>query len=156
MYYVDEYPGPPQGVYRLHGAPHHIHARHGGHLHADRVYQHVNQLFLQLKKNAETDYLTSLHNLRQFGGCCRNVFSKPSISANGWVFLSWTLITSKINDTYGHAAGDAVLRQLSKVMREHSRSFDEVSRNGGKNSRCWFRKRPSTRRPLLRNESGPP
>lgn len=91
-----------------------------------------NQLFLQLKKNAETDYLTSLHNLRQF----EQLLSERFLEAQHFSERLGVLVVDidhfkKINDTYGHAAGDAVLQQLSKVMREHSRSFDEVSRNGG-------------------------
>ncbi|WP_098749291.1 diguanylate cyclase [Paenibacillus sp. EZ-K15] len=91
-----------------------------------------NQLFLQMKKNAETDYLTSLHNLRQF----EQLLSERFLEAQHFSERLGVLIVDidhfkKINDTYGHAAGDAVLQQLSKVLREHSRSFDEVSRNGG-------------------------
>lgn len=37
----------------------------------------------------------------------------------------------QINDTYGHAAGDEILRQLSEVLRKNVRSEDVPSRYGG-------------------------
>lgn len=36
-----------------------------------------------------------------------------------------------INDTYGHVAGDRVLRQLSKVLRQNLRATDLAGRYGG-------------------------
>ncbi len=36
-----------------------------------------------------------------------------------------------INDTYGHVTGDAVLRQLSKVLRQNLRATDLAGRYGG-------------------------
>ncbi|KAA0945538.1 diguanylate cyclase [Pseudomonas sp. ANT_H14] len=36
-----------------------------------------------------------------------------------------------INDTYGHVAGDIVLRQLSKVLRQNLRATDLAGRYGG-------------------------
>lgn len=36
-----------------------------------------------------------------------------------------------INDTYGHVAGDIVLRQLSKILRQTLRSSDQIGRYGG-------------------------
>jgi diguanylate cyclase (GGDEF)-like protein len=37
----------------------------------------------------------------------------------------------KINDTYGHAAGDAALKSASKLLKEHVREIDIVGRYGG-------------------------
>ena len=37
----------------------------------------------------------------------------------------------RINDTYGHATGDAVLRQLGDVLKEHTRGDDIACREGG-------------------------
>jgi diguanylate cyclase (GGDEF)-like protein len=37
----------------------------------------------------------------------------------------------RINDGYGHAAGDAVLRQLAGILKHTSRSEDMVFRYGG-------------------------
>ncbi|MDR1385284.1 MAG: diguanylate cyclase [Planctomycetaceae bacterium] len=37
----------------------------------------------------------------------------------------------RINDTYGHLAGDAVLASLAKILREHSRTYDVICRYGG-------------------------
>jgi diguanylate cyclase (GGDEF)-like protein len=37
----------------------------------------------------------------------------------------------RINDTYGHAAGDAVLRQLAELLKRASRAEDLVFRYGG-------------------------
>jgi diguanylate cyclase (GGDEF)-like protein len=36
-----------------------------------------------------------------------------------------------VNDTYGHQAGDAVLRQLAQILREEAREIDRVGRYGG-------------------------
>ncbi|WP_448108400.1 diguanylate cyclase [Pseudomonas azerbaijanoccidentalis] len=36
-----------------------------------------------------------------------------------------------INDTYGHVAGDIVLRQLSKILRQNLRATDVAGRYGG-------------------------
>jgi diguanylate cyclase (GGDEF)-like protein len=37
----------------------------------------------------------------------------------------------QVNDTYGHLAGDAVLREAARRMRIHVRSYDHVGRYGG-------------------------
>lgn len=37
----------------------------------------------------------------------------------------------KVNDTYGHAAGDAVLKQLGEVLLRACRGVDFVARVGG-------------------------
>lgn len=37
----------------------------------------------------------------------------------------------KVNDTHGHQAGDAVLRQLSTILRREAREVDRVGRYGG-------------------------
>ncbi|MCX7935314.1 MAG: sensor domain-containing diguanylate cyclase, partial [Planctomycetota bacterium] len=37
----------------------------------------------------------------------------------------------RINDTYGHAAGDAVLRNVGRTLRDNIRTFDHVARWGG-------------------------
>jgi diguanylate cyclase (GGDEF)-like protein len=37
----------------------------------------------------------------------------------------------KINDTYGHAVGDAVLQQLAQLLRHRLRSADLLARIGG-------------------------
>jgi len=36
-----------------------------------------------------------------------------------------------VNDNLGHLAGDAVLVQLAKLLRQHSRRYDIVARYGG-------------------------
>ena len=36
-----------------------------------------------------------------------------------------------VNDTYGHPAGDRVLRSLSHLLKQRLRSYDIISRYGG-------------------------
>jgi diguanylate cyclase (GGDEF)-like protein len=36
-----------------------------------------------------------------------------------------------VNDTYGHQAGDAVLRQFAKILQHEAREIDRIGRYGG-------------------------
>ena len=76
---------------------------------------------------AHTDRLTGLYN-RHF----MMTKLEDSIAAGGEMFVAMLDIDNfkKINDTYGHNAGDYVLETLSKIMRA-SLDDSEISRWGG-------------------------
>lgn len=89
-------------------------------------------LMLQLQKNSSTDHLTGLHNMRNFEARL-STFSQTAEYHQQKLSLIMIDIDhfKVINDTYGHPAGDAVLKQLGDLLSTSSRSQDDVSRYGG-------------------------
>ena len=45
----------------------------------------------------------------------------------------------QVNDTYGHDAGDEVLRQIARLLQNRVRESDIVAGWGAKSSRCCCR-----------------
>ncbi|BCG61442.1 GGDEF domain-containing protein [Paenibacillus sp. URB8-2] len=94
--------------------------------------QRSNELYAQLEHRATTDYLTNLNNLRQFHRHMDTEMARAERRGDSLSMLAIDIDHFKvINDTYGHPAGDAVLKQLARRLCNHSRSYDIVSRNGG-------------------------
>src|SRR6185295_7723024 len=79
-----------------------------------------------------TDGLTKLHNHRHFQDELVRAFEESQRYDRP---LSLAMIDidffKKINDTYGHAVGDEVLKAVSKLYKESARSTDLVARYGG-------------------------
>ena len=79
-----------------------------------------------------TDGLTKLHNHRHFQDELARAFDEAQRYQRP---LSLAMIDidffKKFNDTYGHAAGDDVLKQVAKIYRSSVRSTDLVARYGG-------------------------
>ena len=90
------------------------------------------KLLDRLEHESTIDFLTGLNNVRQYDNALNESFLNV---INRKEHLSILIIDidffKKVNDTYGHLAGDAVLRQLGTVLSTSSRSFDIVSRIGG-------------------------
>ncbi|MBP7212428.1 diguanylate cyclase [bacterium] len=83
-------------------------------------------------KLATTDGLTDLYNHRYFQeqmimqiGNCRRYKTHFSLIMTDIDFFK------KFNDTYGHQAGDAVLRGVAHTLKKNVRSTDIVCRYGG-------------------------
>jgi diguanylate cyclase len=85
-----------------------------------------------LKRESSHDFLTGLSNTRQFEKKYNAVVRE--IIENG-ENLSLFIIDidhfKKINDTYGHGAGDVVLKELGKVLRSAGKEVYLVARIGG-------------------------
>ncbi len=83
-------------------------------------------------KLATIDGLTELYNHRYFQDTLRK-----QIDIARRYNQSFSLIIvdidffKKFNDTYGHQAGDAVLRQVAQTLKKNSRTTDYVCRYGG-------------------------
>jgi two-component system, cell cycle response regulator len=85
-----------------------------------------------LQELALTDPLTSLPNrravedwaARQLSGAARHGFSF-------WVALADLDHFKTVNDTYGHEAGDTVLKTFSQILKSKSRRSDICGRIGG-------------------------
>lgn len=89
-------------------------------------------LLERYKEEASIDYLTGLNNVRQFDHIF-NMFvdnAKEKVEKLSLLTLDIDFF-KKVNDTYGHPAGDKILIELGQVLKNNTRSFDIVSRNGG-------------------------
>ena len=81
---------------------------------------------------ALTDELTGLYNRRYLLAHLDEVMARIDSEATGAAVLLFDIDHFKrINDTYGHAAGDEVLRQIAARARASVRSVDLVARLGG-------------------------
>lgn len=81
---------------------------------------------------ATTDGLTTLLNRRAFGDSMARELSRCDRSGTAASILLLDLDHFKIiNDSRGHAAGDAVLAAVGKLLRTEARAHDVVARWGG-------------------------
>lgn len=90
---------------------------------------HLNEA---LREQAIHDTLTGLVNRRYLHEWFPKILQHIILTQN---VLSLCMIDldffKKINDTYGHDAGDEVLKQIAKVLKESVRESDIVARYGG-------------------------
>jgi diguanylate cyclase (GGDEF)-like protein len=87
---------------------------------------------LLLGRMALTDHLTGLANRAQFERNMHSEMSRARRTAEPFSVLYLDLDGFKdINDSFGHAAGDEVLREISLRLVEQVRREDAVARFGG-------------------------
>jgi diguanylate cyclase (GGDEF)-like protein len=90
------------------------------------------QLQEQLAKLSVTDGLTDLHNHRYFQDQLGKEIKRLARSREGLSILILDIDDfKKLNDNYGHAAGDEFLKQLALILRESVRDTDVLARYGG-------------------------
>ncbi len=90
------------------------------------------QIRARLEHLAQTDSLTNLYNHRYFHERLRSELTRASRSHDSVAVLMFDLDDFKrVNDVYGHGAGDQLLIQLARVARETVRGSDVVCRIGG-------------------------
>ena len=82
---------------------------------------------------ATTDFLTGLPNRREFMARMDGELARLQRSVDERVAVLVLDIDhfKSVNDSYGHAAGDAVLRHLAALMRDGQRKIDTLGRVGG-------------------------
>ena len=99
-----------------------------------RVKTHLT-LSAALKKLAldnETDPLTGLFNRRAFLERLENEAIRFKRNQKPFSILFGDIdLFKKINDTYGHLAGDAILVSISHILNTEKREIDQVARWGG-------------------------
>lgn len=98
---------------------------------------------LELKAQSTLDPLTSLYNRRHFQDYMRTLAPAPAPpddkraplhqgeDMTGALFLLDVDHFKQVNDRYGHAAGDAVLKMISENLRIALRETDMIVRWGG-------------------------
>jgi diguanylate cyclase (GGDEF)-like protein len=86
----------------------------------------------KLEQLATTDALTGLDNRKQIMQILHDHYEYFQRYKTGFSVLMLDVDHFKsINDTYGHQAGDAVLKQIALIFRENLRNVDTAGRYGG-------------------------
>ena len=86
----------------------------------------------QLRHMSQTDALTGLDNRRHLNERIDEMFAHAKRLEEPFSIVMCDLDKFKsVNDTYGHQAGDEVLKQLALLLREEAREIDRVGRYGG-------------------------
>jgi diguanylate cyclase (GGDEF)-like protein len=85
-----------------------------------------------VQRQAVTDELTGLANRRRFMDALATEIDRTERLGGGLAVLISDLDDFKVvNDSYGHQAGDHILRVFAHVLSDHVREVDTVARLGG-------------------------
>ena len=96
----------------------------------------VTRRNLQLKHAAQTDGLTGIYNKKNTEEKINRLFKgeremvRNSKNCHAFVIIDVDNF-KHINDTYGHAVGDSVLKEFGKLLRSYFRDNDIIGRIGG-------------------------
>jgi diguanylate cyclase (GGDEF)-like protein/putative nucleotidyltransferase with HDIG domain len=86
----------------------------------------------QLKKEASIDSKTGLYNVGHFNDLFAVELKRAKRFSRPLSLIVADLdLLRNINNTYGHVAGDAVLRGIGRIIRETIRDYDIAGRFGG-------------------------
>ncbi len=92
----------------------------------------LEDLLRRLEIMAITDHLTEIYNRRHFEEILKREFAR-ALRYN--LHLSCLMcdidLFKRINDTYGHAAGDTVLKEVARLIHSSLREVDVIGRWGG-------------------------
>jgi diguanylate cyclase (GGDEF)-like protein len=99
----------------------------------------IRQTMDQLRGEADLDYLTGLANRRRFRvALSREVERWRRYGAPCALLLLDIDHMKLINDTYGHPAGDVVIREIAETLFKVSRDNDTAARLGGEEFALLF------------------
>lgn len=108
------------------------HGKYTGSIYVLRDISKRKLLEKELRRIADTDFLTGLLNRRSFMEGAKREYERVKRYGGKISVLSFDLDHFKgINDTYGHDAGDSVLREFAKMAKPLSRASDLFGRLGG-------------------------
>ena len=101
-------------------------------LQAMRLMQQRDAALIALEQASVTDALTGLANRRGFSAAAARMLIGSHRRGEPVSLAMFDLDRFKgINDGFGHAAGDAVLREAAAALRRHIRATDVAARLGG-------------------------
>ncbi|MBT3792622.1 MAG: diguanylate cyclase, partial [Rhodospirillales bacterium] len=109
-----------------------VKARVRSQLKQKRYRERLRENYQRSLSMALTDDLTGLYNHRYL---CAHLDTALADAVNSGKPLSILMLDidffKKVNDTYGHAAGDRVLKEIANCMVLNLREFDTAARLGG-------------------------
>ncbi|KGU83323.1 GGDEF domain-containing protein [Pseudomonas mediterranea] len=86
----------------------------------------------QLQLLSSTDRLTGLYNRGHWEESLKAAYARHQRYGNNSSLVMFDIDHFKrVNDTYGHQAGDKVIEQVARLVREHVRDSDVAGRYGG-------------------------
>jgi two-component system cell cycle response regulator len=97
-----------------------------------RKNDEMKDMLTKVEVLSVTDALTGLFNRRRFEGDLESEFNKADRYK---MPLSCIMIDidhfKAVNDTYGHAVGDTVIKDIGRIIQEKTRNVDTACRWGG-------------------------
>lgn len=98
----------------------------------NRMISRIDETEAALADQARRDPMTLLPNRRAFDEALAEALARVRRAGEGLALLALDIDHFKrINDTYGHSAGDDVLRIVARTMDADVRAVDHLFRTGG-------------------------
>lgn len=98
----------------------------------NKMLDSIQDYYEKLQELSDRDYLTGLYNRRKFEEFLTYEIKRSLRHHHKFTILMIDLDNFKyINDTYGHASGDLVLKEVTNIFGSNLRNADILARLGG-------------------------